>query len=67
MCIFCASIPAAAAIGSAANAKQIEAKKQAEAAGLELPKAKPIPRITAGVIGLLLIGSITYHSLAFRS
>jgi len=63
MCIFCAAIPAAAAVGSAANGKQLEAKRQAETAGTKNPKTRPIPQITAGVIALLAIGSITYHTL----
>jgi hypothetical protein len=63
MCIFCAAIPAAAAVGSAANGKQLEAKRQAERAGVKNPATRPIPQITAGVILLLAIGSVTYHSL----
>jgi hypothetical protein len=65
--MFCAAIPTAAAIGSAANGKQLEAKRQAEAAGVERPRTRPIPQITAGVMFLLLIGSVTYHTLTFRS
>ena len=66
MCIFCAAIPAAAAVGSAANGRQLEAKRQAEAAGVEHPRTRPIPQITAGVMLLLVIGSVTYHTLTFR-
>jgi hypothetical protein len=63
MCIFCAAIPAAAAVGSAASSKQREAKRQAEAAGVKNPRTRPIPQITAGVIVLLLMGSVAYHTL----
>lgn len=63
MCMFCAAIPVAAASGATLNNKQIVAKKQAEAAGIEKPETKPIMPITAGVVLLLLIGSITYHTL----
>ena len=66
MCIFCAAIPAATAAGAAINNKQNQAKKQAEAAGVEDPKTKPIVQITTGVVVLLLIGSVTYHTLTFR-
>lgn len=66
MCMFCAAIPVATAAGTALNNKQAEAKKQAQAAGVENPETKPIMQITAGVVVLLLIGSITYHTLTFR-
>ncbi len=67
MCMFCAAIPAATAAGAAWNNKQNEARRQAEAAGVQNPRTKPIMPITAGVVILLLIGSITYHTLTFRS
>ncbi len=67
MCMFCAAIPVATATGVALNNKQNEAKKQAETAGVEDPKTKPIMEITAGVVVLLVIGSITYHTLMFRT
>lgn len=67
MCMFCAAIPAATAAGAALNNKQNEARRQAEAAGVQNPRTKPIMPITAGVVVLLLIGSITYHTLTFRS
>jgi len=65
MCMFCAAIPVAATTGVALNGKQLEAKRQAEAAGVEKPEGKPIMQITAGVIILLLIGSVTYHTLTY--
>lgn len=65
MCMFCAAIPAATATGAALNNKQNEARKQAEAAGVENPQIKPIMKITAGVVLLLLIGSIMYHTLTY--
>ena len=67
MCVFCAAIPVATAAGASFNNKQNQAKKQAEAAGVEDPKTKPIARITTGVIVLLLIGSVIYHTLTYRS
>ncbi len=66
MCMFCAAIPVATAAGAAINNKQTQAKAQAEAAGVENPKTKPIVQVTAGVIVLLLIGSVTYHTLTYQ-
>ncbi len=63
MCMFCAAIPVAAAAGAALNNKQLAAKKQAEAAGVENPETRPITKITAGVVLLLLVGSVTYHTM----
>ena len=63
MCMFCAAIPVAATTGVALNSKQLEAKRQAESAGVETPETKPIMQVTAGVLVLLLIGSVTYHTL----
>ncbi len=65
MCIFCAAIPVAATTGVTLNSKQLQAKREAEAAGDEKPGTKPIMQITAGVIFLLLIGSVTYHTLTY--
>ena len=61
--MFCAAIPVAATTGVALNSKQLEAKRQAESAGVERPETKPIMQVTAGVLVLLLIGSVTYHTL----
>jgi hypothetical protein len=57
MCMFCAAIPAAAAVGAKLNADQI---RKAETRRL------PVPKLTWLVIALLLIGSIMYHTLTFR-
>ncbi len=65
MCMFCAAIPVAATTGVVLNGKQLEAKRQVEAAGVEKPEVKPIMQITAGVIVLLFIGSATYHTLTY--
>ena len=63
MCMFCAAIPVAATTGITLNGKQLEAKRQADAAGVEKPETKPIMQVTVGVVILLFIGSVTYHSL----
>ena len=65
MCVFCAAIPVAATTGITLNSKQLKAKTEAEAAGIEKPQVKPIMQITAGVVFLFLIGSATYHTLTY--
>lgn len=61
--MFCAAIPVAATTGVALNGRQLEAKRQAESAGVEKPETKPVMKVTAGVLVLLLIGSVTWHTL----
>ncbi len=63
MCVFCAAIPVAAATGAHFNSKQVQAKRAAQAVGVEKPAVKPIMQITGGVVFLLLIGSVTYHTV----
>jgi hypothetical protein len=63
MCIFCAAIPVAGTTGVTLNSRQLKAKRQAESAGVEKPETKPIMQITAGVLVLLFICSVTYHTL----
>jgi hypothetical protein len=58
MCIFCAAIPATAAVGAKLNADQLH-KEEA--------RRLPIPKITALLIGLLAIGPAIYHTLTWRS
>lgn len=57
MCMFCAAIPAAAAVGAKLNADQV---RKAEVRRL------PIPKLTAGVIALLVVCSAVYHTLTYR-
>jgi hypothetical protein len=57
MCIICASIPAVAAVGAKISAGQLDQPEE---------KRKPIGRITGIIIGLLMIGSVVYHSLRWR-
>lgn len=65
MCMFCAAIPVAASAGVTLNSKQLKAKRQAQAAGVEKPQTRPVMQVTAGVVVLLLIGSVTYHTLTY--
>ena len=58
MCMFCAAIPIAAATGAKLNADQ----KRDQAAG-KIERPKPIAVITGGAVVLLLVGSMTYHTL----
>ncbi len=61
MCMFCAAVPAAGALGAKLNAEQ----KQKLASG-ESKTEKPIAAITTGVILLLVVGSAVYHTTAFQ-
>jgi hypothetical protein len=63
MCVFCAAIPVAAAAGVTVNGKQLEAKREAQAAGVENPRIKPVMQVTAAAIVVLMSGSVTYHTL----
>jgi hypothetical protein len=63
--MFCAAMPVAAAAGVTLNSKQLAAKRQAEAVGAEKPVNRPVMQVTAGVVVLLMIGSVTYHTLTY--
>lgn len=58
MCMICAAIPAAAAVGAKLNADQLQ--KPAE-------ERKPISKITGIAITLLVASSVVYHTLVWRS
>ena len=58
MCVICAAIPATAAIGAKLNADQIH-KEQSQ--------RLPVPKMTALVIGLLMLGSAIYHTLRWEN
>ena len=57
MCVICASIPAAAAVGAKINASQL---------GLPEGNRKPIGKFTAMIIGLLVVTSVVYHTLRWQ-
>jgi hypothetical protein len=58
MCAFCAAIPATAAVGAKLNADQLHKPME---------DRKPISKITGIVVAILLVCSITYHTLIWRS
>jgi hypothetical protein len=61
--MFCAAIPTAATLGVVMNSKQRTAAKTAEAGGKPLPRRRlATGPITAGVVGLLVVGSVVYHT-----
>ena len=57
MCMICASIPAAAAVGAKINVTQLNLPEE---------KRKPIGRFTGIIIGLLVIASVVYHTLRWQ-
>ncbi len=54
MCVFCAAIPAAAAVGAKLNADQLQ-KPEGE--------RKPIGKITGIAVAFLVAASVVYHTL----
>jgi hypothetical protein len=58
MCMFCAAIPATAAVGAKLNADQL--KKPEE-------QRKPISKITSLTIALLVMSSVVYHTLTWQN
>lgn len=57
MCMFCAAIPTAAAVGAKLNADQLHKDRS---------ERLPIPKFTAFTVGLLFLSSVIYHTLAWR-
>ncbi|HVN53656.1 MAG TPA: hypothetical protein VMT46_04945 [Anaerolineaceae bacterium] len=63
MCVFCAAIPVAAAVGAKARADQLHEARLAESdPGKHKKPAFPAGKATAVVITGLVIGSITVHT-----
>lgn len=61
MCMFCAAIPATVAVGAKLNAKQQGGAREADESG-EAVHEKPVKAITAGLVVLLAVGSVVYHT-----
>ena len=58
MCMFCAAIPATAAVGAKLNADQLQKPEE---------ERKPVSKITGIAIALLVASSIVYHTLTWQS
>jgi len=58
MCMFCAAIPATAAVGAKLNADQLQKPEE---------QRKPISKLTGLTIVVLLSGSILYHTLLWQN
>ena len=58
MCMICASIPVAAALGAKLNSNQLS---------LPVEKRKPFGKITGFFIGLLVLASVIYHTLRWQA
>jgi hypothetical protein len=61
MCMFCAAVPVAGAIGAKLNVEQ----KKKLATG-EIKAGKPVAAMTTGVIVFLVAGSVVYHTTVLR-
>ncbi|MBN1453795.1 MAG: hypothetical protein JW963_22465 [Anaerolineales bacterium] len=64
MCMFCAAIPAALAVGANANAKQLRERRKVEERGEILPEKEQVPigKVTLLAAGALVVASVVYHS-----
>jgi hypothetical protein len=58
--MFCAAVPVAGAVGAKLNADQHKKFASGEA-----KSEKPIIAITGGVIVLLVVGSVVYHTTVY--
>lgn len=58
MCMFCAAIPATAAVGAKLSAEQLHKPEE---------QRKPVSKLTGITVALLLTASVVYHTLAWRN
>ncbi len=58
MCMFCAAIPVTAAVGAKLNADQLHKEES---------RRLPISKLTKALIGVLVLASVTYHSLQWHN
>ena len=58
MCMFCAAIPATAAVGAKLNADQLHKPEE---------QRKPVSKLTGIAIVLLVTSSIIYHTLTWQN
>lgn len=63
MCMFCAAIPTALAVGAATHGKQREAERRAESTGLPAPLRRvPVAKVTTALVVMLVVASAIYHT-----
>ncbi len=63
MCIFCAAIPMTVSLGAVAKSKQNEQRKRAETQDQPArTSAVPVEKVTAAVVGGLIVGAVVYHT-----
>jgi hypothetical protein len=63
MCMFCAAVPAALAVGTAAKGQQTEERKAAEARGEEWrPPRLPAGKVTGLLVTALVIAAVFNHT-----
>ncbi|MGQ0604119.1 MAG: hypothetical protein ACT4QE_20755 [Anaerolineales bacterium] len=63
MCLFCAAIPTALAVGAATHGKQREAARKAEADGQPVPPRRvPVAKATTALVVMLVVASAVYHT-----
>jgi hypothetical protein len=63
MCIFCAAIPTALAVGAATRGKRREAERRAEVEGRPAPPRRvPIAKATTALVVALVVASAVYHT-----
>lgn len=63
MCMFCAAIPTALAVGTATHGKQREAERKAEAEGRPAPSRRvPVAKATTALVVMLVVASAIYHT-----
>ena len=65
MCMFCAAIPAAAAIGVTIDNKQAQGLRRPHNLADQPARPRPILKMTACIIALLLVASFTYHAIRY--
>ena len=56
--MFCAAIPVTAAVGAKLNADQLHKEES---------RRLPISKLTKALIGVLVLASVTYHSLQWHN
>jgi hypothetical protein len=56
--MFCAAVPAAAAVGAKLNSDQLAKPEE---------QRKPVGKITGIVVVLLVAGSVIYHTVTWQS